>query len=169
MGSERPKYLVSVYLQIYHRISLSYEWTCVHTLNSCFHKWHIMRGASLTHIMIGHGFPIQIKSKMGQKSSFDKLPFKDQDQTFVPNPNSNTNLLVPRPWSRLELKGPFTYLGNFRVNWTAYSLLIGNSLSFQGQLWPEKKPIFRSEFERKGMVPLYRHYLMFFSPCCGSK
>jgi len=35
--------------------------------------------------------------------------------------------------------------------------LIGNSLTFQRQLWPEKKPIFRSEFERKGTVPLYRH------------
>ena len=47
-------------------------------------------------------------------------------------------------------KGPFTYLGNFsfRVNLPAYSLLIGISLTFQSQLWPEKKPIFRSEFER---------------------
>ena len=60
-------------------------------------------------------------------------------------------------WYNLPFKGPFTYLGNFRVNWTVYSLLIGNSLPFQRQLWPEKKPIFRSEFERKGTVPLYRH------------
>ena len=27
--------------------------------------------------------------------------------------------------------------------------MIGNSLTFQRQLWPEKKPIFRSEFGRK--------------------
>ena len=61
-----------------------------------------------------------------------------------------------------ELKGPLTYLGNFRVNWTAYSLLIGISLTFQRQLWPENKPIFRSEYERKGTVPLSRQYLMCF-------
>ena len=41
--------------------------------------------------------------------------------------------------------------------------MIGNSLTFQRQLLPKKKPIFRSEFERKGTVPFYRHYLMFFS------
>ena len=40
------------------------------------------------------------------------------------------------------------------VNQTAYSLLIGISLTFQRQMWPEKKPIFCSEFERKGTVPL---------------
>ena len=32
--------------------------------------------------------------------------------------------------------------------------MIDISLTFHRQLWPEKKPIFRSEFERKGMVPL---------------
>ena len=55
---------------------------------------------------------------------------------------------------QINLKGPFTYLGNFMVNQTAYSLLIGISLTFQRQLWPEKKSIFRSEFEGKGTVPL---------------
>ena len=39
--------------------------------------------------------------------------------------------------------------------------MISNSLTFQRQLWPEKKPIFRSEFEQKGT--LYRHYLIFFT------
>ena len=32
--------------------------------------------------------------------------------------------------------------------------MIGIGLTFQRQLQPEKKPIFRSEFERKGTVPL---------------
>ena len=37
--------------------------------------------------------------------------------------------------------------------------MISNSLSVQRQLWPEKKPIFRSESKRKGTVSLFRHYL----------
>ena len=40
------------------------------------------------------------------------------------------------------------------VNLTAHALLNGISLTFQRQLWPEKKPIIRSEFERTGMFPL---------------
>ena len=33
--------------------------------------------------------------------------------------------------------------------------MIDNGLTFQRQLWPEKKPTFRSEFERKGsFIPL---------------
>ena len=42
--------------------------------------------------------------------------------------------------------------------------MIGISLTFQRQLWLEKKPIFRSEFERKGTVSLNcKHYLMLIS------
>ena len=38
-----------------------------------------------------------------------------------------------------SLKEPFKYFGKFRVNLTPYALLIDNSLTFQRQLWPEKK------------------------------
>ena len=31
------------------------------------------------------------------------------------------------------------------------------SLTFQRQLLPQKKPIYYSEFQRKGMIPLHRH------------
>ena len=55
---------------------------------------------------------------------------------------------------RILLKGPFTYLDDLRVNKTAYSLLIGISLTFKRQLWPEKKPIFRPEFEWKSIFKL---------------
>ena len=42
-------------------------------------------------------------------------------------------------------------------------LLIGNSLTFQRQLWQEKKPIFRSEFERGKERSLQTLFEVFFS------
>ena len=67
---------------------------------------------------------------------------------------------------RILLKGPFTYLDDLRVNKTAYSLLIGISLNFKRQLWPEKKLIFRAEFERKGTL---KHFDRRFSAIAAQK
>ena len=61
-----------------------------------------------------------------------------------------------------HLMGPFTSLGNLRVNLKAYKLFNDICLTFQGQLCPEKKAIYHSEFQRKGLIPLHLHYLMLF-------
>ena len=119
---------------------------CNSHLNFCFQDFITCDLITYNGLVI-----VQFLGKKKIKSGLTLVCIVFAETTLTPsylwlgNSALTENCFLYKSFSRTKLrifsllKGPFHYLGNFRVNWTAYTLLIEKSLTFQRQLWPEKK------------------------------
>ena len=66
------------------------------------------------------------------------MPLVSPNAKMKQNEKKSKFLTKLKDLNEKSLKGPFTYLGYFMVNQTAYQLFMGTSFTQQTQLRPEK-------------------------------